>query len=78
MIKSSYEPASLLRRSQLWRAEAEAATFPAMRAYCLSEAARCERMVQRSIEVPVIREHDEPAHRPDVKERVSTEYLATT
>jgi hypothetical protein len=58
MSLSRYDPAALLARARLWRAEAADATSPAMRVFCLKEAVRCERMVQRSMAVPVLREED--------------------
>jgi hypothetical protein len=54
MTMNSYDIAALLARSEQWRAEAAGAMSPSVRAFCLSEAARVERMVNRSIAVPVI------------------------
>jgi hypothetical protein len=54
MIRNSYDIAALLAKSHEWRLEADRATLPPMRVLCLAEAARCERMVRRSMEVPVI------------------------
>jgi hypothetical protein len=58
MSLSRYDPAALLARARLWHAEAADATSPAMRVFCLKEAVLCERMVQRSMAVPVLREED--------------------
>jgi hypothetical protein len=54
MNPSFYDPSALLAKSRLWLVEADAATLPAVRAFCLREAARYETMVQRSIDVPAI------------------------
>jgi hypothetical protein len=56
MNRSPYDPRNLLERAKQWRAEAAAATLAEMRAYCLDEADRCERRVQRSRSTPVFRE----------------------
>jgi hypothetical protein len=58
MIRNSYDIAGLLAASSQWRIEAERTILPAMRALCLAEADRCERLVQRSITVPVINWQD--------------------
>jgi hypothetical protein len=58
MNRSSYDPIELLARSRLWRVEAAAAPFPSMRAFCLSEADRCEQMVQRSFHTPILMERE--------------------
>ena len=58
MVRNGYEIDALLARSEEWRFEAmAAAAMPAMRAYCFAEAARFERMVQRSIAAAVIAEN---------------------
>jgi hypothetical protein len=54
MAQNSYDIEALIAQSEEWRVEAERATVPSRRAFCLSEAARCDRMVQRSIAIPVI------------------------
>jgi hypothetical protein len=56
MKRSPYDLAVLKERAELWRAEAAAATFEAMRSFCLTEAAYCERRVEMSLSTPVIRE----------------------
>ncbi len=55
-MKANYDPVQLLARSLLWEAEAEAATLPSMREFCLSEAFRFAQMVRRSFETPVVME----------------------
>jgi hypothetical protein len=56
MKRSPYDLAVLKERAELWRAEAAAATLEAMRSFCLTEAAYCERRVEMSLSTPVIRE----------------------
>jgi hypothetical protein len=56
MSRSSYDPAALLERAALWRAEAADASLEEMRAYCLAEADQCERRVLRSRSTPVLHE----------------------
>jgi len=56
MKRSPYDLAVLKERAELWRAEAAAATLEAMRSFCLTEAAHCERRVEMSLSTPVIRE----------------------
>ena len=60
MSRSPYDPVVLKERAELWRAEAAAATVDAMRTFCLTEAAYCERRVQMSLSTPVIREVGRP------------------
>ena len=59
MSRSPYDPGTLMERAELWRAEAAAATFEEMRAFCLAEADRCESRVHRSRSTPVFREMDD-------------------
>jgi hypothetical protein len=54
MMQNSYDLATLLAKSELWRIEAARATSASMRAFCLNEAALCEWKVSRSIAVPII------------------------
>jgi hypothetical protein len=54
MLKSFYEPERLLARAREWRIEAEIAETAEMRAFCLNEAHRCERVVQQSLETPPV------------------------
>ena len=56
MSSSPYDLTVLRERAALWRAEAAAARFEAMRAFCLTEADRCESRVQMSLSTPVFRE----------------------
>ncbi|HET6306249.1 MAG TPA: hypothetical protein VFG12_03630 [Rhodopila sp.] len=60
MSKSPYDIVALMERALLWRAEAEATLLEAMRAFCLTEAERCERRVELSRSTPMFRE---PHHR---------------
>jgi hypothetical protein len=64
MSRSPYDLAVLRERAALWRAEAAAATLEAMRAFCLTEADRCERRVQMSLFTPVFRERVERSGNP--------------
>jgi hypothetical protein len=59
MSVSPYDLSVLRERAALWRAEAAAARFEAMRQFCLSEADRCERQVQKSQSTPVLLEMNE-------------------
>ena len=52
----TYNIEELATRAAEWRLEAEAATMPAMRRFCLQEASQCERLIQRSLEVCVVTE----------------------
>ncbi len=61
MSRNIYDPVRLLARSKLWHVEAAVAALPSMREFCLSEAARCEQMVQRSFQTPVLADMDEKA-----------------
>jgi hypothetical protein len=54
MPQNSYDLDALLAKSERWRIKASRATLPSMRAFCLSEAERWDRMVQRSMAVPVL------------------------
>jgi hypothetical protein len=54
MMQNSYDIEALISQSAQWRLEAERSTLASRRAFCLGEAARYDRMVQRSIAVPVI------------------------
>jgi hypothetical protein len=56
MTRSPYDLTVLKERAELWRVEANSATFEAMRSFCLTEAANCERRVELSVTTPVIRE----------------------
>ena len=56
MSESSYDPESLLKRAELWRAEAAVASIEEVRVFCLAEADQCERRVQRSRSTPVLRD----------------------
>jgi hypothetical protein len=56
MNQSLYDPARILARAQEWRAEAEAATIPEMRDFCLQQALRCESLVNRSLDTAVLNE----------------------
>jgi hypothetical protein len=64
MKRSPYDLAVLRERAELWRAEAAVATFEAMRAFCLTEAHRCEQRVHMSVSTPVIRERLEQSGIP--------------
>jgi len=59
MEQSFYDPSLLLARAQEWRNEAAVATDLSIQSYCLTEAARCVRIVQRSIGTPILA--DQPA-----------------
>jgi hypothetical protein len=59
MSRNIYDPVRVLARSKLWHAEAAVAALPSMRDFCLSEAARCEQMVQRSFQTPVLADAEE-------------------
>jgi hypothetical protein len=56
MIRSPYDPAVLLERAALWRAEAAAASIEELRMFCLTEADLCERRVHQSRSTPVFRD----------------------
>jgi hypothetical protein len=56
MKRSPYDLIVLRERAELWRAEAAAAKFEAMRVFCLTEANQCEHRVHISLTTPVIRE----------------------
>jgi hypothetical protein len=64
MRKSPYDLSVLQERAALWRSEAAAARFEAMRRYCLNEAHLCEQRVQMSLSTPVILERAESAGTP--------------
>jgi hypothetical protein len=59
MSRDMYDPLRVLARSKLWHIEAAITALPSMRDFCLSEAARCERMVQRSFQTPVLADAEE-------------------
>ena len=56
MTQSSYDPEALLKRAELWRAEAAVALIEEVRAFCLAEADQCERRVQKARLTPILRE----------------------
>jgi hypothetical protein len=58
MSRNTYDPFRVLARSKLWHVEAAITALPSMREFCLSEAARCEQMVQRSFQTPVLADMD--------------------
>jgi hypothetical protein len=51
-----YETSNLLALAAQWRLQAEQAEQPAHRDYCLQQALRFERILQRSLEVPAVME----------------------
>lgn len=51
---SPYDPITLEEGARLWRTEAEAASLPALRAFCLEEAERCERRIRDSLATPIL------------------------
>ena len=53
MNQNSYDPATLMERGALWRAEAAAATVEDMRVFCLAQAEQCEKRVSLSQSTPV-------------------------
>jgi hypothetical protein len=61
MSRNIYDPDRVLARSKLWHVEAAVADLPSMRDFCLSEAARCEQMVLRSFQTPVLANPEEGA-----------------
>jgi hypothetical protein len=69
MKRSPYDLVVLRERAELWRAEAAVATFEAMRAFCLTEAHRCEQRVHMSLSTPVIRERLEQSGIPPAQGR---------
>ena len=49
-----YETSNLLALAAQWRLQAEQAEQPAHKDYCLQQALRFERILQRSLEVPAL------------------------
>jgi len=56
VTSSPYDTVALKERADQWRVEAAKVTTEAMRVFCLNEAERCERRLQRSLSTPVIRD----------------------
>jgi hypothetical protein len=54
MPENHYDPARVLARAREWRLKAQAAATSDMRAFCLEEASRCEKIVQQSLETPAV------------------------
>ena len=63
MSHNIYDPVRVLARSKLWHVEAAVAALPSIREFCLSEAARCEQMVERSLQTPVLADTDQETTR---------------
>jgi hypothetical protein len=53
-VERLYETSNLLALAARWRLQAEQADQPAHRDYCLQQAARFERILQRSLETPAV------------------------
>ena len=51
-----YDPAPLLDRAELWRVEADRATLPEMRSFCLLQADCCEGHVKLSQSILDVRD----------------------
>lgn len=56
MFGSYYDPNALTAKAKAWRAEVAVTPLDAMRAFCLSEAERCDRIVEQSLHTPVFHE----------------------
>jgi hypothetical protein len=53
-----YETSSLTALAAQWRLQSEQAEQPAHKEYCLRQALRFERILRRSLEVPVVADTD--------------------
>jgi hypothetical protein len=52
MSQDLYDLKRIVERAREWRVQAQAATIPEVREYCLREARLCEQVVQRSLLTP--------------------------
>jgi hypothetical protein len=55
-VERLYETSHLQALAAQWRLQAEQAEQPAHKEYCVQQALRFERILQRSLEVPVVAE----------------------
>lgn len=55
MTRSRYDLHAQMLRAEEWLDEARRADLTAMRELCLNEAARCHRIIQLSLDTPVLR-----------------------
>ncbi len=58
MQPSLYDLERIVARVEEWQVQAAAATIPEMRAFCLEEAHRCEKIVERSLLTPPVASND--------------------
>jgi hypothetical protein len=59
---SEFDTEALQQRADQWRVEAAQASSEDMRMFCIREAERCERRLQRSFDTPVLIMFSRPGH----------------
>jgi hypothetical protein len=54
LSQNLYELGRIVERARAWRREGDVAPLMDMREFCLEEARRCEEIVRRSMETPLL------------------------